>query len=92
MTDEMMDPTSFLEEESQGVCDGLGWGHWGGEADQVPSKKRKSPDGELHHLPAGLAKSVSVAQDKTSPPSKVQRRDHCKCCCLLIHFRSADKI
>lgn len=81
MTDEMMDPTSFLEEESPGVCESLSWGQWGGgEPEQTTGKKRKSADGEPHHLPAGLAKSASIAQDKSSQPIKVQRRDHCEYC------------
>lgn len=77
MTDEMMDPTSFLDEESPGVCESLSWGQW--PSDQTVTKKRKQVDGgdNNHHLPAGLAKSVSVAQDKTSQPTKMQRREQC---------------
>lgn len=79
MTDEMMDPTSFLDEESPGVCESLSWGQWSSNGDQTVGKKRKQVDGgDNHHLPAGLAKSVSVAQDKTSQPTKMQRRDQCK--------------
>lgn len=79
MTDEMMDPTSFLDEESPGVCESLSWGQWSSNGDQTSGKKRKQMDGgDNHHLPAGLAKSVNVAQDKTSQPTKIQRREQCK--------------
>ncbi|KAG8297784.1 hypothetical protein J6590_026940 [Homalodisca vitripennis] len=79
MTDEMMDPTSFLDEESSGVCESLSWGQWQTTGDQTTGKKRKQMDeAESHHLPAGLAKSVNIAQDKTSQPTKLQRHEQCK--------------
>uniref|UniRef100_A0A1B6GEK0 Grh/CP2 DB domain-containing protein n=1 Tax=Cuerna arida TaxID=1464854 RepID=A0A1B6GEK0_9HEMI len=78
MTDEMMDPTSFLDEESSGVCESLSWGQWQTTGDQTTGKKRKQMDeAESHHLPAGLAKSANIAQDKTSQPTKLQRHEQC---------------
>lgn len=72
-TEEMMDPTSFLEEESPGVCESLSWGQW----EEQVGRKRKQSDGveNHHHLPAGLAKSANITQDKTSQPTKMQRRE-----------------
>lgn len=72
MTEDMMDPTSFLEEESPGVCESLSWGQWGGGGEQAGRKRKQA---EHHHLPAGLAKSANVTQDKTSQPTKMQRRE-----------------
>lgn len=75
MSDEMIDPSSFLDEVTPGVGSDLNWGSWNSvnNSSTAMGKKRKHFE-ESQNLLSGTNKTtMAISQEKST--SKIQHRE-----------------
>lgn len=79
MTDEMIDPSSFLDEDTPGIGVDLNWGSWssGNNVGTAIMGKKRIHFHESQNLSSSMNKTSIASQDKSSA-AKIPRRDTCK--------------